>query len=289
MILLDYSQIVISNLMMHLVLDKNPEKLVKEDLLSHMVFMSLRSYIKQFSHEYGELVVCIDSKQYWRRDVYPYYKANRAKTREASPLDWKQINIHLNQIKEDVKANLNHKCIEVHNAEADDIIAILAKRYQAHEKVLIISGDKDYAQLLQYPNVKQYSPVMKKYLRTDHPLQDLKELIITGDKSDGVPNMLSSDDCFVIGTRQKSINKKKLELWLSQDPSTFCVNDTMKRGWARNQTLVDFSKIPSDISHAIVASYEAATHGGLKQLYSFFVAKRMSQLLSLIEDFKSGK
>ena len=64
MILVDMNQVTISNLMMQIGSKKN---LVDEDLVRHMVLNSLRSYRTKFTEEYGELVLCYDSKKYWRR------------------------------------------------------------------------------------------------------------------------------------------------------------------------------------------------------------------------------
>ena len=89
-----------------------------------------------------------------------------------------------------------------------------------------------------------------KMLNGIDPNEYLKEHIIRGDKGDGIPNILSDDDCIVNGVRQKPISKKKVANWIVQDPSEF--NDDMKRGWLRNKILIDFDLIPKDISDAIL-------------------------------------
>ena len=77
MILVDLNQVMISNLMVQLGGQKGVE--LEEDLFRHMILNSLRSVRKKFNGDYGELVICCDDKNFWRRQRFPYYKANRKK------------------------------------------------------------------------------------------------------------------------------------------------------------------------------------------------------------------
>jgi hypothetical protein len=56
MILLDYNQISISNLMVHM----NKNAILEEDLVRHMILNSIRLYKNRFSDKYGEVVICCD-------------------------------------------------------------------------------------------------------------------------------------------------------------------------------------------------------------------------------------
>ena len=227
-ILVDLNQVLISNLMQQI--NNNPKIKLEESLIRHMVLNSLRSYITQFKSKYGDMIICCDSKTYWRRDFFPFYKANRKKDREKSGFDWNLIFLTLNKIRDELKENFPYKVLEVDKAEADDIIGVLAARLSAHEDILILSSDKDFAQLQKYPNVTQYSPILKRFIKTEDPQGYIKEHIIRGDRGDGVPNFLSPDNIFAVGGRQKVINTKKLQEWLRSDPSGGCEKDNMKRG-----------------------------------------------------------
>ena len=66
----------------------NNMKTVEEGLVRHMVLTSLRMHKNKFSDKYGTLVICCDDKKNWRKELFPYYKANRKKDRAASDLDW---------------------------------------------------------------------------------------------------------------------------------------------------------------------------------------------------------
>lgn len=282
-ILIDLNQVLISNLMQQI--NSNPKVKLDENLIRHMVLNSLRSYVKQFKEKYGEIIICCDSKKFWRRDVFPFYKSNRKKARDESGFDWTLIFETLNKIRDELKENFPYKVIDVEGAEADDVIGVLSARLSPSEDILILSSDKDFVQLQKYPNVTQYSPILKRFVKSDNPHQYIKEHIIKGDRGDGIPNFLSADNVFALGERQKTINSKKLEEWLKLKPEEFCVNENMLRGYKRNQMLVDFDYIPDHISAQIVEAYENVKPGNKQKMFNYFVEKRLKNLMEVIQEF----
>lgn len=282
-ILIDLNQVLISNLMQQI--NSNPKIKLDENLIRHMVLNSLRSYIKQFKEKYGEVIIACDSKRFWRRDVFPFYKANRKKAREESGFDWGLIFETLGKIREELKENFPYKIIDVEGAEADDVIGVLAARKAPFEEILILSSDKDFVQLQKYPNVTQYSPILKRFVKTDNPHKYVKEHILRGDRGDGIPNFLSPDNVFALGERQKSINSKKLNEWLDKTPEEFCINEVMLRGYKRNQMLVDLEYIPENIQSAIVEAYENTNPPNRQKLFNYFVEKRLKNLFEVIQEF----
>lgn len=283
MILIDLNQVLISNLMQQI--GSNPKIQLDEGLIRHMVLNSLRSYAKQFKHKYGDIVVACDSKKYWRRDVFPFYKANRKTDREKSALDWHLIFETLNKIRDELKTHFPYRVLEVEGAEADDIIAVLTARASSHEEVLILSSDKDFVQLQKYPNVTQYSPILKRFVKTENPHEYIKEHIIRGDRGDGIPNFLSPDNTFVAGERQKVINKKKLVEWINSDPQSFCTTDVMLRGYKRNQMLVDLDYVPDDLKDQIVSAYNETKPGTRQSMLNYFIEKRLRNLIECLDEF----
>ena len=282
-ILVDLNQVLIANLMQQINYD--PKMKLDENLIRHMVLNSLRSYSKQFKSKYGDLVICCDSKTYWRREYFPFYKANRKKDREKSNLDWNLIFQTLNKIRDELKTNFPYRVLEIEGAEADDIIGVLAARLSSSEDILILSSDKDFAQLQKYSSVSQYSPILKRFIKNENPLSYLKEHIIRGDRGDGVPNFLSSDNVFVIGERQKVINKKRLTEWINSNYTEFCVTDTMLRGYKRNQTLVDLDYTPETIKSKIVDAYDNTKPSSRQKLLTYFIENRLKNLIPIIDEF----
>lgn len=281
MIIVDLNQVMISTLMMQIGNHKNIK--LEEDLVRHMVLNSLRAHKVKFSAEYGEMVIACDDKNYWRKQVYPYYKANRKKEREASELDWNTLFESLNNIRQELKDYFPYKVIQIEHAEADDIIAVLVKEYNHLGKLLILSGDKDFGQLQKYPNVTQYSPVLKKYISCTNPDLFLKEHILKGDSSDGIPNFLSEDNVFVMGIRQSPVTSKRLAGWILQEPEQFC-NEAMLRNYKRNQKLIDLEFVPDDIKSQTLEQYNTQIKDRSK-LFNYFIQYQLKNLMEHINEF----
>lgn len=284
MLLVDLNQVVISNLMRQIGGHRSTVTL-DEDLMRHMVLNSLRSYAKKFKKDYGNMVICCDNRTYWRRGVFPFYKANRKKERDASALDWNLIFDTMSKLRAELKEFFPYKVIDVEGAEADDIIATLVKVYAPSEKILILSSDKDFTQLQKYPNVKQYSPIMSKFIKTDDPQRQIKEHILRGDSGDGIPNFLSPDDVFVAGGRQKPINSKRLNEWLMQEPDAFCQTEEILRNYKRNQMLVDLDFIPDEITRKILTTFDETKPANRQKLLGYFIEKRLKNLITCIDEF----
>ena len=274
------NQIALANLMMNLKM--NNSKTLDESMVRHMILNSIRMYRKEHHSEYGEVVLTWDSKHSWRRDYYPEYKASRRKGREESNLNWDDIFETLNKIRNEIKENFPYKYLEVFGAEADDIIGFLCEENR-DEKILIISGDKDFIQLQKYPNVKQWSPITKKDINGFDPTIYLKEHILKGDTSDGVPNVLSPDNTFVDGLRQRPLSRKKIQSWLVGGGSDW--NDEVKRNFQRNLTLIDLTKTPEELKNQIRLEYNNASHGDRSKLLNYFMIYKLRELTDNIGDF----
>jgi 5'-3' exonuclease len=258
---------------------------VDENLIRHMTLNILRSFSKKFSAKFGKMIICIDSKKMWRREVFPFYKINRKKEREKSNLDWSLIFTALNNIRKEIEEYLPYLVIEVEGAEADDIVAILARTY-SNENNLIISSDKDFMQLQKYKNVSQYSPLLKKFIAISNPHEFLKTHILSGDKTDGIPNFLSRDNVFALGERQKKLTSKKIEECLYNDYSVFCKDAEMERAYIRNRQLIDFDYIPENLAQTILDNFKQLKPKGNKQkMLNYFISKNLKLLTESIDEF----
>ena len=282
MIIFDFNQVAISNLMEQIGSSKTA---VDESLVRHMILNTIRTYVKKFKAEFGtNIIIACDNKKYWRREIFPYYKANRKKSRESSGHDWNTIFECLNKIRDELREHSPYKVIEVDTAEADDIIAVLSIKHSANEKVMILSSDKDFAQLQKYPNVEQYSPILKKFIKEPLPSAQLKQLVIRGDKSDGIPNILSKDDVFVEGVRQKPITEAKIINWMNQKPEEFCTEE-MLRNYNRNEMLIDLTRIPENLKQNIIDTYESSKGRTRQEFMNYMVANRLKNLIEVIDEF----
>lgn len=284
MILLDLNQVCISNLMAQLGNHTNTP--VDEDLLRHMVLNTIRSLNKKFAMEYGELIICCDDKKVWRKDIFPYYKANRKKAREESELDWHHIFNTLNKIKLDLKEYFPYRVIQVEGAEADDVIGTLAIKHgqmlNIGTPILILSGDKDFVQLQIFGNVSQYDPVRKKPIKSQDPVSFTRELIIKGDRGDGIPNILSPDDSIVNSIRQKPVRVERFE-GLS-NPRKELTGELLKN-WIRNEQLIDLTFIPENIQNKVIDEFEQQKDKPRDKLMQYLIDKKLKVQLEHIDEF----
>jgi 5'-3' exonuclease len=283
MIIVDFNQVMISNLMMQIGNHTNIP--IEEGLFRHMVINSLRSYKQKFGDEYGEMVIACDDKNYWRKNYFPYYKANRKKTREASEINWASVFDTFNKIKNEIRDNFPYRVIQVEHAEADDIIATLVTRFGGPEgdTILILSGDKDFVQLQTLKNVKQYDPVRKKWITVDDPNKFLFEHILKGDAGDGVPNVLSDDDTFVSDKRQKPLTQKKIDKIYND--GVFLLDKVADRNFMRNKYMVDLSMVPPDIRTEVINKYENESGKDRSKLFNYFINNKLKLMMENVGDF----
>jgi hypothetical protein len=285
MILMDFSQVMIASLFANIGNHTNTE--ISEDLIRHMFLNSVRSNRNKFKNEYGELIICCDAKNSWRREAFPFYKANRRKARAASEINWEELFRIISMIREELNDNFPYKVLQIDGCEADDIIGVLCHEYGTElntgsQKILILSGDKDYIQLQRYANVDQYDPVRKRFIRNDNPEMYLREHIIRGDTGDGVPNILSADNSLAVGERQKPVTTKRLDVLL-QGPKT--MDETTKIRYHRNQMMIDLSQTPEKYREQILSEFTKDKEIGRSKLFNFFIEKRLKHLITDIGDF----
>lgn len=286
MIILDYNQVAIANLMVQGT--RNLE--INENLLRHMILNSIRMNRVKFGSEYGDLVIACDATDNWRKKYFPYYKANRKANRDQSTIDWKEMFRILNKIREELVEYFPYPTIRVETAEADDVIASLCHehgRSLGGEPILILSGDKDFQQLQTYANVTQYDPTRKRWIKCADPERFLIEHIIKGDISDGVPNVLSSDDTFVAKARQKPIRSKFIQSVLSADWPEDCTlfNEEIKRNYERNKVLIDLNHVPPEISERTKELFREQSNKDRSKLFNYFIKNKLKNLTECITEF----
>ena len=281
MILIDFSGIALGSIIV--------QKHLEEDMIRHMILNTIRMYRSRFHKEYGEVVIAADGPNNWRRGAFPQYKANRRKGRDDSTFDWNEAFRILNMVREEIRDNFPYKLVHVDGCEADDIIGTLVQQTQEfghHENVMIISADGDFKQLQQYNNVKQFSPLLKKFVVDDHPRLNLAEKIIKGDTGDGVPNILSDDNVFIEGLRQTPVSKKKIVEVLNHLEEQNSPEPTWWRNWQRNQMLIDLTKTPQHLKEHILESYNSQDPWPNRgKVLPYLINKKCKMLIESVEEF----
>lgn len=279
MILLDYSSVAMSSLMPQI-----NDVEANKDMIRHIILNIIRKYNLEHREEYGEMILCMDGGNNWRREQYPFYKANRRKNRKESKHDWPAIYAQLNEVQEDLTERSPFNVVRVDACEADDCIGTIVAEKSGTEPILIISPDKDFVQLHKYDNVKQWSNLQKKWVTADvHPVIDLEDKILRGDRGDGIPNVLSEDDTFINEERQTPMSRRKVEL-LMQNPEA--LGTSTARRIIRNRNLIDLSRTPDDIKVEIMKQYESGAKGSVMSLMTVFTKHRMNLMTESLQDFE---
>jgi len=266
---------------------------VDEAYVRHSILNQLRAARKKYGQKYGELVICCDDKNYWRKDINPYYKGQRAAARKKNPYDMKMIFEVFDEVKHSLAESFPYKVIQVERAEADDVIGVLARLYSSRDSdTMIYSRDKDFRGLQKYPNVVQIDPVTKKELKLEEPPEQfIMRHTIIGDGIDGICNILSDIDTLMTeGKRQKSVSKKKLAEWVKMTPEQLCaeIGITMER-FNINRDQVDLSRTPQYIVDEVVRQFETnkktplGGHGSA--VLRYFMKHKMKIMTDYLEDF----
>ena len=260
-------------------IDGNP------DMIRHMVFNMIRSYNLEHREQFGETILCFDSKNNWRKDTFPQYKANRRSTRERDEHDWNMIFGIVDQVKSELREYSPFRCLEVERCEADDIIGTICEKQMSPEPILIVSPDRDFVQLQRYPNVRQFSNIQKKWVepKEGSALDDLSLKILQGDTGDGVPNVLSDDTTLTEGRRQGVLSKKKKEVLL-EDPQA--LGTSVARQYIRNKRMIDLTSTPDDLQAAIMEQFEQPAKGSIMRLMTLFTKNRMNLMMESLADFE---
>lgn len=277
--ILDLSQVMYSVILADG--NRNPDMSI--DLVRHMMVNVIRRLNSKFRRDFGPLVIAADSKGYsWRKKMFPLYKAPR-KERQKSD-DWTIIHSITDTFREELKEFFPYKFVEASGAEADDIIAILCQEHPGERKI-IISADKDFIQLHD-ENTFQYDPVRDKYVKHENPKEYLIEHVLKGDTGDGVPNIYSDDDTFVVPEKRQTVMTAKrlgeakqfyLDVISGKVPST--------PNFRRNHTLISLDMIPSDVRNSVLSNFEEQPVRDRRKLMLYFGNNELRKLLTQIGDF----
>jgi hypothetical protein len=277
---MDFSGIAVATIAVNKVNDEN--------MLRHMMLNSVRMYNKKFRDQYGQMIICCDGANNWRRGYFPQYKANRRKSRDDSGFDWTEAFRIMHKVKDEIKENFPYKVIHLEGCEADDIIGTMVEHTQEfgqYEEVMIVSSDKDFLQLQKYDNVRQWSHILKKEIKDPHPKLNLIDKILSGDTGDGVPNVLSGDDTFVNGERQTPLSKKKKQAIIEDlSDGELLYAASWYRNYQRNETLIDLTKTPNDLKNKIVDEFWITVFNEGKTL-PYLINNNMKQLIGSVEEF----
>ena len=292
--LVDFSQIVISTLTATF----KPTDEIDLDTMRHLCLNTLRHNVLKNKQRYPRVVICVDNSAngYWRRDLAPYYKKNRSKKRDEDKRDWDTIHKCMAIVTEEIKENLPYTVIDKTKTEADDVIGVLVKHISEnnpHCQILITSADGDFTQLHKFKNVKQWSPIQKKWVLPKYgsPLADLRFKIVKGDRKDGISTIMECSDWNFVkpeGAKAKPINTKKFldPIIAADNPIELeFLTEEHKKRYKENEILLDFEKIPDSIVAPIIDEFDNGKPAPRSKIYPYFVKNRLLKLIDSLNDF----
>lgn len=291
--LVDFSQLVISTMMATF----KPNEEITIDIMRHLCLNTIRANVLKNKKIYPRIVICVDNAKdgYWRRDVASYYKKNRSIGRETSEWDWETIFEGMHTVVDELTENFPYTVINKTKTEADDAIGVLCAHISEKYpdcNILITSSDGDFTQTHKFKKVKQWSPILKKWVVCKHgsPRNDLRYKIVKGDKKDAIAGINSRSDYVITkleGERAPSITAKFLDPILAADDplSTNLMTEEQKKRYAENEILLDFDKIPDFIRDPIIEEFENGKPAPRSKLYPYFVSKKLVKLADSINDF----
>lgn len=291
-VLIDFSQISLATAMVNFE-DKQPIQL---GMLRHLVLNTIKFNVSKFRKDgYNEFILCFDNSTngYWRKDIAHYYKQHRKTNRDESDWDFKGFFENIKIITQELKDNMPYMVIDIEKIEADDIIAVLTKRFAIAEKgVMIVSSDSDFTQLHKY-KAKQWSPAQKKAVKPKFgsAKADLMYKLLKGDKKDGIApynvradfhmTKLEGERCPPVATKfiEKCIDATEQELQELLLLKQTGINH--KERFEENKKLIDFEEIPDYIIKQINEVYDNNKIAPKSKIYPYFVK---SQLTTLMKD-----
>jgi hypothetical protein len=299
MILLDFSGSIFAAIHTDIAKGEKPNK----EYIRHIVINTIRFYNKMFRDEYGLMNVILDSSS-WRDEVFKQYKFERRKNREADDNEWSTIFEYIFEIQEDIRANFPFPVIQADQAEADDVIGYMAK--DSNEPVMIVSNDKDFGALLQYSNVSIYRPIVNGKEKTPitNPVHFEFELIICGDKADGVPSVRCDDDFYVNQhkdrvagikvTRAPPVSTKLKKAWweakqVGEEALEKEMGAEVYNRYLRNRQLISLDCIPERVEYEIRKAIKLVKPANIMKALAFMQKNRMSRLAKEISDFNVNR
>jgi len=292
MIIVDFSGIAVASAAIAFKMDgsSGDDELDKGNI-RHLALNSIRELNRKYRKKYGEMVIAIDNKNYWRRNVFPAYKAARKEKKKANDsVPWELMYEVIDDMSLSLHDVFGYNVIDITGAEADDVIGVMVK-YKSEqvspEPIMIVSNDGDMKQLHKYPNVKQYSTMQSKMIIERDPAYWLKEKCIRGDRKDGIPNIFSKINHFIKTPeiRQKSVTQGFLSEIMNRPVASKLSQQELGR-YKQNEILMSFEKIPDNIRNLIIDKYDnTETFTKQSLIFDYLTENGMIGLVDCIPDF----
>lgn len=257
---------------------KTDDEELNAGLAMHMCFRTVLSHYKK--HKPDQVAFAFEGRNNWRKEYTKsgacvskrLYKGNRTYT--ASNEIFFQL---VDSFKSFLREHTTAIVLNADRVEGDDMIGGFVQRFApSNDEIIVLSGDKDFVQLLKYPNVRLINPDKGKERTCEDPAYFMFEKCIRGDGGDNVMTAYPR----VRSTRIEKAYKDEYELtnlmndtWDIKDPETgeilqhFVVRDLFNE----NKLLMDLECQPPDIKDLIQTTITEAIEARSKFSYFHFM------------------
>lgn len=241
----------------------------KAGLAMHIALNTLNKYYKQFRPD--EFAVTFEGGQNWRKEYTKsiecksqrLYKGNRVK--DPSMIPFFEL---IKSFEELARTHTSVVCLSHPRLEGDDLFAGYVQRFAPQgDKIIGVSGDRDFTYLTKYENFTLINPDDGKPRTCDDPEFFMYEKCFRGDPGDNVISALPrvrKDRLIKALTDDYEFTKLMNEEWTYTDPETG--EQTLyktKELFEENQLLMNLERQPAEIRAIIeqVLDHELEHHG----------------------------
>jgi hypothetical protein len=235
------------------------------DYWRYLVFSSV--YGSLFKGKVNEVVLAIDSPDSWRFKKWPRYKEDRKlkKKKNDDEFPWKQFFIEYDEFMADIAGHLPVKVLKRGEAEADDIIGVVANKTQGN--MTVISTDKDYLQLSS-KRVKIYSPMKQQFVSHPNPEMFLIEQSLIGQGKDSIFNIKTPLD-HPVGKRKPGFGPKAFEKVVAHGWKEWLTENNLWERYEFNRSLMDWRQIPQPLQDNIMDDYNNYKYPNPEMIWAF--------------------
>ena len=279
----------------------------------HLIFNSLQFVKNKFN---GEVVLAMDSRNNWRKDVYNEYKAHRAKGRDESEIDFGEYYEAVEDMGRVLDELFPFKVLKINKAEADDIAGTLAYKFGNDRPIILITSDHDWEQVMaETSHVQMWDPIKKEYqvlsdyergiIETPHgPMSRFTiHHALLGDKGDNVMSLTGCtefSESFITYLKENEIYTTSVKEFLTMSISNelmekFDVMKITKSGKNKGKPTDEkdiFKTVPFGIKKAEAASESTDTLNELldkHEMYRerFYMNAQLVDFMMIPEDMKN--
>lgn len=235
-------------------------------------------YKSLFKGDVNEVILAVDDKKSWRKLYWERYKESRKGKRDSSKIDWDLFHSAYRELTEEIQYTLPFKVLLVENAEADDVIGILATKDKG--EYVVISNDEDYLQLVS-DRVKLYNPNKMTFMECEDTENFIVMKCLTGQPKDDIFNIKTSLD-WPLGKRKPGFGEVSAKKVIAGGYKEWLVENNLVERFNVNRTLIDFGRIPNVMRSRILNAYNNYKLADPSMMYGFFSKNKFNGYL---EDF----